>query len=1396
MGTSASSSSAGSSGGATSAAGAGSGETGRMSPATQTGEESLSFAASLEPMLHLVQFVAFAHRNQRMKDAERTPYVNYLIEIACTLYYVGGVSDPKVLQAALLQNAVADTSTTLMDIQEFFGVDVQRIVAELTEDRALPKEQRRKLALLKIERSSTAAKLVKLGTLLRNLQSVIRSPRPDWSMERFRRFFSHAQEINERIRGTNIRMETAIDSLLRGKFVFHHQEVPIAPESTTLSPAGTDGRQATIREGMIFAAGISVVDISVEVPVDLVSKYHLTAGGDYVQSELSDSADLFAEIEKSSKKAIGNSGGSAYNTLRVAQWLLRLDKACALTGTASNDAYGESILRFANHSHIDYVSIVDGKGTTYTRLNLMANGTRTRVLRSDLGHLLTLSDNAHSEIAQRINCASAFFMTATFVHMQPEEALFIARGSLTGGKPLVMNVEGAILCDDRTRVVLEEVITYVYAFFGDENGYHVMSDKLGWKWHGADGMLAELAKLPRFTSTKQRVGFCLSNRNERLVLADNMVHSEDMGAISNTSREWLVDAAAGAFLSELAQSKNFVECLTTALFALGVVASRADMNLPDMELGAKKEEGVSALHVDRTKDRLTIGIMRKLPKAELHCHLDGSVRISTILELAKEQNVKLPTTDFAELKKLIVVGKECPSLVEYLRGFGITLLVMQKKYAITRCMYEVCEDAAMDGVRYIEVRFSPILHTDEGLSLSGVMDAVCEGAVMAENAFNIAARIIVCGMRQLPASVTEKLAEIAWRYQNRGVVGFDLAGPELGFSSRIHKSAFDIVRGHLLNCTLHSGEAAGWESVMDSIVQCGARRIGHGVRMRENSQLVDFVVDHRIPVESCVTSNLQTKAVSSLKEHPFREYFDRGVVIVPCTDNVTVSGVSLSSEYIVIQDSFDMKPAEILRLIDYGFRSAFLSISHKRRLRAECMHKALCILRDEGFDMHEPCLAAGSVGMSFREETATDMYSFENMRARASVYFFSNFKKGADWGKANPPLTLDLMRTLPKPDIHTRLDGSVSLETLWKMYGQVKDAESAVLGSFATMDDFRRVIQGHDHTDASDNSAKAIMNGLIQTEEQIKLACEDIITDAVDECVCYMELHVRPLAHLKKGLSPEQVLLTVLKAVKDAGDRKGLPVGVVVYVEPHTTPSRESVVDVVKLAIKYRDSGVCGFGFYGQDDTWTLSDKYTEAFDLLKGSALNVTVSAGRDKNVHSVVDALYKAGATRISGGFLVHKEPSLVNFLANYSIPVEMNLTENMLKGTADVSTFAGNVIRLYLDNQLRVTVCSFDKTLYPNSRSQSLLKVAEMCNLEIHELLDIFATGIRKSFQSRSKRREIFQKFWTSSVEILEKAGFQHFRERHYFPENKKTKRVKGLSRSRSFIDDGTKVLNPLG
>jgi adenosine deaminase len=211
--------------------------------------------------------------------------------------------------------------------------------------------------------------------------------------------------------------------------------------------------------------------------------------------------------------------------------------------------------------------------------------------------------------------------------------------------------------------------------------------------------------------------------------------------------------------------------------------------------------------------KLTKELIHKLPKTDLHVHLDGSVRIQTILELAEEENISLPTKDAKELSKLIVCGDHTESLDDYLRGFDIVNRVLQSKTALRRAAFELAEDAAKENIRYIEVRYSPILHTQKGLKLTEISQAVIDGLKDAERAFKIKTGVIICGIRNMDPMTSLKLAELAIAFKNKGVIGFDLAGGEYNHPAKDHKEAFDLALRNNLNITIHAGEAYGPESI-------------------------------------------------------------------------------------------------------------------------------------------------------------------------------------------------------------------------------------------------------------------------------------------------------------------------------------------------------------------------------------------------------------------------------------------------------------------------------------------------------------------------------------------------------------------------------------------------------
>lgn len=322
----------------------------------------------------------------------------------------------------------------------------------------------------------------------------------------------------------------------------------------------------------------------------------------------------------------------------------------------------------------------------------------------------------------------------------------------------------------------------------------------------------------------------------------------------------------------------------------------------------------------------------RLPKTDLHCHLDGSVRLETILELAEEKKVKLPSDDPDKLRGMVVVGEECQNLVDYLKAFDITLSVMQDEDSLARISYELVEDCAKENIRYLEVRYSPILHTKNGLRLTQIVDAVNDGLAKGEREFNVKTGVIICGMRNINPETSYRLAELAIAYKNRGIIAFDLAGAEEDYPAKKHKEAFFLILRNNINCTLHAGESYGPESIHQAVHYCGAHRIGHGTRLKEDGDLLNYINDHRIPLEICLTSNIQTRVAHTFAEHPLRFYYDYGLRTTINTDNRLMSDTTVTKELLRAHQHLGFSIEEIVDLIVFGFKSAFLPYRAKTKL--------------------------------------------------------------------------------------------------------------------------------------------------------------------------------------------------------------------------------------------------------------------------------------------------------------------------------------------------------------------------------------------------------------------------------------------------------------------------------
>lgn len=319
------------------------------------------------------------------------------------------------------------------------------------------------------------------------------------------------------------------------------------------------------------------------------------------------------------------------------------------------------------------------------------------------------------------------------------------------------------------------------------------------------------------------------------------------------------------------------------------------------------------------------GFFHEIPKAELHCHLDGSVRPATLDALAREKRVIIPPALF---------GQVHASLEKYLERFSLICQVMQSVEAIHRVAYELVEDAALENTWHIEARFCPSLLTETGLTLQEVVQAAIDGGKEAADKYGISYGVILCGIRSFDPAKNLEIAKVAVEFKDKGVVGFDLAGPEAGFPAKKHAEAFLHVMSQYLNITVHAGEGYGPDSIEQALNYAGAHRIGHGTRLIERPDLMRFMVDRRIPMEVCLTSNAQTGVVASISKHPLPVYLTAGVRVTLNTDNRLVSNTTLSREYELAHTELGLDYSQIRTLIINGFKSAFIPHRQKSEMLA------------------------------------------------------------------------------------------------------------------------------------------------------------------------------------------------------------------------------------------------------------------------------------------------------------------------------------------------------------------------------------------------------------------------------------------------------------------------------
>ena len=376
--------------------------------------------------------------------------------------------------------------------------------------------------------------------------------------------------------------------------------------------------------------------------------------------------------------------------------------------------------------------------------------------------------------------------------------------------------------------------------------------------------------------------------------------------------------------------------------------------------------------------------IQAIPKTDLHVHLDGSLRIPTLIELAQERNVELPAYTEEGLRKE-VFRENYANLGEYLHGFMYTCAVLRDQAALERCAFEMAEDAFLEGVRYMEVRFAPQLHVNDDLTIEDTLLAVARGLKKAETKYNATdsiqsgaepafrTGIIVCAMRFFTGAFSPFFADYVEAHKYRGlrevivlasedlvraavsirdkhdlpIVAFDLAGQEDGYPAGPHREAYEFAHRNFLAKTVHAGEAFGPESIFQAITELHADRIGHGFHIFSHEKitspeiadpsaycdaLAQYVADHRITIEVCLTSNLQTNPeIGVIENHTFARMIDERMSVSLCTDNRLVSNTTVSKEVQLAVDTFEISPERLKHLIIYGFKRSFYPGTYREK---------------------------------------------------------------------------------------------------------------------------------------------------------------------------------------------------------------------------------------------------------------------------------------------------------------------------------------------------------------------------------------------------------------------------------------------------------------------------------
>ena len=324
---------------------------------------------------------------------------------------------------------------------------------------------------------------------------------------------------------------------------------------------------------------------------------------------------------------------------------------------------------------------------------------------------------------------------------------------------------------------------------------------------------------------------------------------------------------------------------------------------------------------------------------DLHCHLDGSISLEIAKELAKLQKLELPAKNDDQLQKKLSVSSDCESLNDFLKCFDLPLTLLQTKEGIRQAVFLVQEKFRKEGLFYLELRFAPQLHLTKGLSQEEVILSALEGLKLS----SLHTNLILCCMRT-DNKLEENLetVRLAKKYlvEDNGVVAIDLAGAEALYKTSAFEREFELAKKEGIPFTIHAGEADGANSVKTAL-KFGAKRIGHGVRIYEDAELVDFIIKNKIPLEMCPTSNRQTKAVEDMKAYPLKEYLSKGIKVTLNTDDPAICGTSLKNEFSYIEKMYGISDEQKKVILQNSIEAAFCSQEYKTEMKKLLLEERL-----------------------------------------------------------------------------------------------------------------------------------------------------------------------------------------------------------------------------------------------------------------------------------------------------------------------------------------------------------------------------------------------------------------------------------------------------------------------